>query len=770
MKDTNDIIFNQAPVAICILKGKDFLVESANDLYLQLVDKQQHFIGKKLFDSLPELQGQGIREMLSGVLNTGIPFIGNEVEVFLVRNGIKEKTYFNFTYQPFREGDGLVSGIIVVCTEVTSIVESKHKLQESENRLRNLIEQSPIPMTIFSGEEWIIDGANNALLKNIWKKELSEVQGKKLLDVFPELKQQQFPKLLKQVFETGVTYKENEAIAYVNSAEGMNAFYLDFEYAPLFDLEKKVFAIMVTVNDVTEKVEARKKIAEAEERARLAIEGSEQGTYDLNTATNEMICSHRYFQIFGFDHPVPHQDCLDRLVAEDIPIRTEAYKRAQETGKLSFEVRVIKATNEMCWIRVDGQFFYDDKGNATRLLGTLKDITEQKKSEEELSLSFEKFRFLADSMPQFVWTGGPEGELNYFNQSVFDYSGLTSEQVFSEGWLQIVHPNDRDENITKWMEAITTGNNFLMEHRFRRFDGSYRWQLSRAIPQRNASGEIQMWVGTSTDIHDQKTFSQKLEDLVEERTKELKRANVELESMNQELASFAYISSHDLQEPLRKIQTFASRIIESEKQNLSEQGRTYFSRMQSAANRMQTLINDLLTYSRSNAEEKVLEKTDLTMLLNEVKNEFYDAINEKKGTLNIQALPVIHGIPFQLRQLFINLISNSIKFSKKEVPLSIEINSKIIRGNEINNKNAHKEDYYFHIAVIDNGIGFDAMHQQKIFEVFQRLHNRTEYDGTGIGLSICKKIVENHQGVIMADSKPQQGAIFNIYFPVFGDN
>ncbi len=719
-----------------------------------------------LFDALPELEGQGIREILSEVMDTGIPNIGNELEVYLIRNKKKEKTYFNFIYQPLRDDDRTISGIIVVCNEVTTLVDSKNKLKESEAHFRSLISRSPIAMTIFVGPEFIIESANEVLLKDIWKKSLHEVIGQKLLDVFPELKTQKFPELLKQVYESGVTYKENEALAYIGSAAGMNAFYLDFEYAPLLDAEKRVFAIMVTINDVTEKVEARKKITNAEERARLAIESSELGTFDLNTITEEFICSPRYFEIFGFKQPVPHQDCINKLHPEDLIIREKAFKKAEKTGKLSYEMRIIKEQNEIKWIRVDGQFFYNNLGKPIRLLGTLRDITERKRTEDELMLNVEKFRLLADSMPQFVWTSNPSGELNYFNQSMFDYSGLSKENMLKEGWLKIIHENDRTESFKKWMDALKTGKSFLMEHRFRKHDGVYRWQLSRAVPQRNANGEIQMWVGTSTDIHDQKTSAQKLEELVDERTRELKRANVELENMNQELASFAYISSHDLQEPLRKIQTFASRVVESEMQHLSDQGKNYFLRMQSAANRMQKLINDLLVYSRANAEERVFEKIDLNNLLNEIKNEFADTLQEKNGSLEVKALPVVEGITFQLRQLFINLISNSIKFSKKDVPLKIQISSEIVKGEQINNRNIIRDDYYFHISVKDNGIGFDAIHQQKIFEVFQRLHNKSEYDGTGIGLSICKKIVENHQGIISADSIPLQGATFHINLPV----
>src|SRR5690606_927588 len=165
------------------------------------------------------------------------------------------------------------------------------------------------------------------------------------------------------------------------------------------------------------------------------------------------------------------------------------------------------------------------------------DITEERTFQQQLLEREEKFRLLADSMPQHVWTSDPEGNLNYFNQSVFDYSGLTPEKIIEDGWLQIVHPDDREENIKQWNDAVRTGNDFLIEHRFRKYNGEYRWQLSRAIPQKDVDGNIKMWVGSSTDIQEQKMFTTELENMVQLRTNELEEKNIDLEKINKELQS-----------------------------------------------------------------------------------------------------------------------------------------------------------------------------------------------------------------------------------------
>ncbi len=229
--------------------------------------------------------------------------------------------------------------------------------------------------------------------------------------------------------------------------------------------------------------------------------------------------------------------------------------------------------------------------------------------------------------------------------------------------------------------------------------------------------------------------------------------------------AFTYISSHDLQEPLRKIQTFVTIILENEKENLSEKGKYNFQRIQMAAGRMQLLIDDLLAFSRISTTELTFEKIDLKVIVDEVKAELKDTILEKHATIDSSEIGSAKIIAFQFRQLLYNLISNALKFSNPEIPSHISIESEIVKGSNLYFKKLSPEKDYCHITVKDNGIGFEPQFSERIFEVFQKLHGKEVYTGTGIGLAIVKKIVENHNGFINATGELNNGAQFDIYIP-----
>ncbi len=241
-----------------------------------------------------------------------------------------------------------------------------------------------------------------------------------------------------------------------------------------------------------------------------------------------------------------------------------------------------------------------------------------------------------------------------------------------------------------------------------------------------------------------------------------KRAQ-ELSVVNQDLISFTYVSSHDLQEPLRKIQNFVSRIIQEEEANLSANGKVYFQRINKIALRMQELIEDLLSYSRTKSTEHEFVDVDLTDLIKEVLNDFDEQIKDKEANIHISDLGNIKIIPFQIRQLFVNVIGNSFKFAKVEAPLEINIKGKFALGSELNLDKLSPDKKYLYIEISDNGIGFDPQYKERIFEVFQRLHSFEEYHGTGIGLAICKRIAENHHGFIAAEGQPDIGTRIDIY-------
>jgi len=239
----------------------------------------------------------------------------------------------------------------------------------------------------------------------------------------------------------------------------------------------------------------------------------------------------------------------------------------------------------------------------------------------------------------------------------------------------------------------------------------------------------------------------------------------ELKQKNAELDAFTQISSHDLQEPLRKIQTFTNIILAKESGNLSAEGKAKFDRILYAANRMRALINDLLAFSQASGRDHVYEHTDLSVIIENVKEALYENIRDKKAVITTELHGKIYIIPFLFVQLLENLTNNALKFSQKDIPLAIEIKSRLLSGQELEHEKLLPQQNYCHIIFKDNGIGFESQHSEKIFGVFQRLHSRDDYDGTGIGLAIVKKIVENHNGIITASGKPMEGATFHIYIP-----
>ena len=890
LEESNDRFRNtvqQAPSGIAILRGRNFQFELANSTYLQFIDKTENeVVGRDLFDVLPEVKSV-VEPLLTGVMDSGQAYHANDLEVYITRFGKRQKVYFNFIYQPLFE-HGKVTGIMVVANEVTSMVEERHALEEQQRQFSNFIMQSPIAMTIWRGNDFIIEMANDTMFKRIWRKEPKDVIGRKALDVFPELVEQKFPELLQRVLKTGRIHRENEAMAYVRGDDGMRKFYLDFEYAPLLETDGSISGIMITVYDVTEKVESRHKLEDAESRMRLAVEATELSTWDLDLKTREIIHSPRLAVIFGHAESkvLTHREMHEQLHPDDrISVVEKSFELALHTGNYNYEARIIHPDKSVRWIRTRGVVVYDRDRQPLRMLGTLMDITGVRIAGEQSA----RLAAIVESSDDAIvskrldgtitsWNRGAERLFGYMPaeivgqpitrlipsdrldeepaiigrlvrgervdhietkrltkdgrvidvsltispirdqfgriigaskiarditlqkqaelemeenrlrlETIIEASALGTWELdlisgtprYSGRYLEILgfgkndtpshaeilsrlHPEDMPVRDKAFKEAMQTGK-LLYTARLIWPDKSIRWMEGRGNIFFEKGKAVRM-TGTVRDITEEKAFSQALEAMVNDRTRELQQANTELEKMNQELASFAYVSSHDLQEPLRKIQAFASRILEKEYQNLSSAGQDYFTRMQEAARRMQLLIQDLLAYSRTNKKEKEFVRTNLNLLVAGVIDDLEQYIQDKQATINVGELPEVDVIPFQFRQLFTNLISNSLKFRQKDVPLVINIGSERLNGLAIGS-NTDPDTYYYRVTVEDNGIGFDNNYHERIFDVFQRLHTKQDYEGTGIGLAICKKIVENHHGFIAAKGEPGKGAIFTIYIP-----
>lgn len=388
-------------------------------------------------------------------------------------------------------------------------------------------------------------------------------------------------------------------------------------------------------------------------------------------------------------------------------------------------------------------------------LSLQKEIDLRKQAQNEQTIIMQELRAVMESLPQIAFTVSKEGEIEYVNEKWYDYS----EQ---KGTFPVHHPDD--EHVCRaWEKSFAKGLEFSNEIRIRKVSTrKYRYYLLKITPVRQDNG-IAKWVGTFTDIHRQKTLNDILEHRVKQRTKDLVVKNKELAMSNHELQQFAWVASHDLKEPLRKIQTF-NYLVKDKYLASDSEASLYLNRAIKSSKRMSELIDNLLQYSRLSAEP-IFEKIELGTLLQDILSDLEVAIKEKNATVKIDEMPLIDAVPSQIRQVFQNLISNSLKFSKQGVDPLITITSEYIFGKESESEN-HEKGPLCRITISDNGIGFDEKFKEKIFVIFQRLHSRDSYEGTGIGLAITKKIIEKHNGTITAISKENEGTRFIITLPL----
>jgi len=660
--------------------------------------------------------------------------------------------------------------------ELLARVKSQIKISNSrshiENQLQNLFQQAPVAIAILTGEQLYIESANDKIL-TLWGKKREDVQNKPLFKAMPEAAQQGYEKLLSDVFHTGKPFVAEEMpVMLIRNGVPENIF-IKFLIESLYDEEGNIYGIMVLADEITERVLARKKIENSELRYKLAIDAANIGSFELDLLKPEFLYTERLCEIFGLDKKATFQqnDFVNRIHPDDHDIRLKAHEMATKTGILFYEARVIWPNQSIHWIRLNGKLILEN-GIPSKMYGTALDISDHKlqsavleqkveertknliRKNEELKKSEERYQRMTEEVQDYaILLLDKSGTILNWNKGAENIKGYKDYEIIGKNITTFYRPEDQERRLPQQLiqEAYETGRAMHEGYRVRK-DGTVFW------------GSV-----TLTALHDEANevigFSKVTRDLTERKNNEdkLYRYTAELEFQNKELEQFAYIASHDLQEPLRKIQMFTD-MIEKNYDN-PELASRYFGKINSSAARMTELIKAVLNYSRLSQENQHFDKVDLNEILNHVLVDFELLIEEKQAEITGDDLPKISGISLQISQLFSNLIGNSLKFSENKP--KIQIRSQIVNCDSIPfETNLQPETDYLELVFKDQGIGFDQQYADKIFTIFQRLHDRASYSGTGIGLALCKRIVENHSGYINVKSNPGKGTAFYIYLPI----
>jgi PAS domain S-box-containing protein len=770
--------FNQAPVIIGFLKGDNYIIEMANDGLLEVWGRTSEVIGKPLLTAIPELEAQGLTLLLEQVRKTGEPFYAYEFPITLMRNGKEEILYFNFVYKAFYEGEseGIADGVISVGYDVTPQVLANKKMEESEAKYRSLFDTMDQGFCVL---DIIFDDKNNPIDYRFLEANIVFEKQTGLANAIGKTAREMIPNLEPHWFDLyGKVALSGKSTRFTEGSEAMGRWFDVYAFR-FGDTGSKKVAVLFS--DVTEQKKVEQTIRETEERFRNLADESPIFVFLIDASPEAPVSywNKTWLQYTG----VPLNEAIGTawsgvLHPDDIPAVLDIYVPAFEKKQpyILPAVRIKRHDGVYRWYAFKANPRYLPNGEFNGYVGVGFDIHEQKLSEEKIkeseaqlqikvaerTLELENQKNLFDN----ILTNSSNGisvtkmirddkgkvvdaKTIMANDAAVKHTGLPREVFFNKTATE-VDPNIFQTPYGKiCLQTLETGEPSLSQY-YLEITG--RWQ-ELTISKMDDDHLIHIF----SDVTPVKEAQLQLERTVEE----LKRSNTNLED-------FAYAASHDLKEPIRKVKTFTDRLKYALGDRLLEKDMHYFDRMEKATERMQYLIDDLLEYSHVSTSTTYTDEIDLNKKVAQVLEDLEVEVEKKQAVITIDPLPVVNGHRRQIQQVFQNLITNALKFSKPGVTPEIRITSTITTGENIpfTLPEELKSKRYNLIQISDNGIGFEQEYADTIFKMFQRLHAKAEYEGTGIGLAIVRKVIENHKGFIKAESKPGEGATFKIFLPI----
>ncbi|GAB4093054.1 hypothetical protein GCM10028786_19810 [Flaviaesturariibacter terrae] len=621
---------------------------------------------------------------------------------------------------------------------------------------------SRFPMFLFWGPDSICF-YNDAYRPSLGNDGKHPALGKPGAEVWPEIWKSIGPQISAILAGGEATWHEDQLLPIYRNGQ-LEEVYWTYSYSPVIDESGRPAGVFVTCTETTKTVRLIQELQRANEQVQLALDAGELGLVEVDLRNDDVTISGRVEEIFGLHSGSPRAEFLQRMHPDDLPVREEAYRRAFASGKLEYETRVLRPDGIGKWIRAKGLVFFDSERRPLRVLSMVQDISEQKQFGEELTRQVR------------VQTAELE---RAHNELLASHASLQSIiNVFNTA-LQVLQPVWAGDDVVDFTYKLTNEayaayagkapEDLAGKRVSEFFPGYFDTDSFRNIRLVAMTGDAQIWenhyLADGLDIYNQMGAVPLGGDIVVHLTDytalkqlqlDLERNITELTRSNQNLEEFAHAASHDLKEPIRKIHFYTALLKDQLAEQLSEAQQHSFARIERASRHMAQLVDDLLSYSHVTDRPHEMETVDLGELAARVLEDLELDIRQKDAHIELGPLPAVTGYRRQLQQLFQNLVSNALKYGKPGIAPVIGVSA-----SEVTERGLR----YHVLRVADNGIGFDNMYQEKIFHMFARLHGKAEYSGTGVGLSIVKKVVENHRGFIRAEGTPGEGAVFEIYLP-----